>query len=840
MHVASRKYSSWLFPAPDGAWISTTSPHLSGSNVDIPVDGGGDAERTAVKSCLVHKTWGQKESKLPPLQSDQHPAHPRRRPPPQPLPAAATARSAASPRVSSSLAPARRTSLKATPPVEGREALSASLKQETDQKEQTPPLTYACASSSSKVQNKDQTITSLSTENANLTSALNAAETRINELYTDQSRSEQELAQRIEISENLRAQVRELEKEKRDVQRRYNEQITTFEAERQAFYDNEQHLKSRIMSLTQVRKSERGPALEASSPVDTESIAEVEEEKEPQVEPAKQDMDDPETEPAEMTSLRLELSTLSTSYTSLQSTLVLLQTQLVDLKRVNHELQEENESYMILLRERTLSGQFDVMKQVGGGSTDDEDEDDEEDEDGSMDVRSLRSNGRSTLDKVEEEDAQGETLEQQLERSLAPSRDTDSPVSQNSRRPNRKRTASLSHSPSIRGETLADLPITGPGLDLAAELGRAQNKDILDGNVVEDQDRSVLNGKKRSKKSSGGRKDFDASGLEPSGSMSDVDALRTEVKSLKDANKALSLYASKIIDRIISQEGFEHVLAVDYEKEPQTPKAAGVLPKVISPTLPPLPLKARPQSVIVGRTSSGPATPTFGSSIIPSAPKISSPPNPKVQRRSLSFDWKAFSIFSGDKKPESNLRPLTLKPGATSVTGARKLETHEDENDRRERERMNATMKLMGIQPQPSPSFPPTPTPPVAASVPSTPSRRFSFFGSKAAPPPPTDGSDTSSVNSNSGPSRGGFTLGSPSLTQEALEHAEAENSLAALDAHERTLSAEIAKGSNSGFTEIAPRRPGHRRARRSAAGSGTGSNGSTVWSAGEDELEEE
>ncbi|KAJ6621255.1 hypothetical protein B0H10DRAFT_2215480 [Mycena sp. CBHHK59/15] len=734
----------------------------------------------------------------------------------------ATARSAVSPRVSSSLAPGH-----------ARDALSASLKQETDQKEQLLV----------QVQNKDQTIATLSTENANLTSALNAAETRINELYTDQSRSELELAQRIEISENLRAQVRELEKEKRDVQRRYNEQTNTFEAERQAFYDNEQHLKSRIMSLTQARKQpDRAPT---SSTLDTEPQTDVEEEeadaKGPEAEPPKQDMDDPETEPAEMTSLRLELSTLSTSYSSLQSTLVLLQTQLVDLKRVNHELQEENESYMILLRERTLSGQFDVMKQVGGGSTDDgEDDDEDEDEDASADVGSLRSTDRSVLDKVEEEDVQdvqeqNETLEQQLERSLAPPRDTDSPshTSRQLGRPSRKRTGSLSHSPSVRGESLADLPITGPGLDLAAELGRAENKDILDGNMVEEQDRSVLNGKKRSKKSSTGRKDFETVGMEPSLSMSDVDALRTEVKSLKDANKALSLYASKIIDRIISQEGFEHVLAVDYEKEPPTPSTAGPISNPL-PTVLPL-VKPRPQSVIVGRASLNPATPALGraSTSIPSAPKIGTPPNPKVQRRSLSFDWKAFSIFSGDKKPENpSLRPLTLKPGASSVTGARKLETHEDENDRRERERMNATMKLMGIQPQPSPIFPPTVPAPPTASVPSTPSRRFSFFGRSTAPPPDT--SDTSSVHSNGGGPRTGLGLGPPSLTQEALEHAEAENSLAALDAHERTLSAEIARGSSSGFTEIARKNPGSRRGRRSAAGSG--SNGSTVWSAGEDE----
>ncbi|KAK7064133.1 hypothetical protein R3P38DRAFT_3301727 [Favolaschia claudopus] len=743
----------------------------------------------------------------------------------------ATARSAASPRVSSSLAPgaARRASLKAaspSPSPETRDALTASLKQETDQKEQLLV----------QVQNKDETITTLSGENTNLNSALHAAETRINELYTEQSRSEAELAQRIEISENLRAQVRELEKEKRD--------ISTFEAERQAFYDNEQHLKSRIMSLSQARKQAERPHSDTLSPTaDVESIAEVEEEeKPPQEEDDEQDMNDPETEPAEMTSLRLELSTLSTSYTSLQSTLVLLQSQLVDLKRVNHELQEENESYMILLREKTLSGQFNVMDQVGaGGSSDGEtEEDDEEDERASADVGSLRSAGRSVLDKVEEEEdgQELETLEQQLERSLASPRETDSPSSNRPPRSSRKRTNSQSHSPSVRGESLADLPITGPGLDLAAELGRAENKDILDGNVVDDQDRSVLNSKKRSKKSSTGRIDG-SSGLEPSGSMSDLDVLRSEVKSLKDANKALSLYASKIIDRIISQEGFEHVLAVDYEKEPQTPRT----PATAIPTTKTLPnflplVKPRPQSVIVGRSTSTPGTPA--STTLPTSPKIGSPPNPKAQRRSLSFDWKGFSLFSGEKKPAENpnLRPLTLKPGAGSVTGnARKLETLEDDNDRRERERMNATMKLMGIQPQPSPVFPPSvPSPaPTPASVPATPSRRFSFFGRAPAAATPPESSDTSSVHSSGSGRVGlGIGLGAPSLTQEALEHAEAENSLAALDAHERTLSAEIAKGSTGGFTEIAPRKA---RARRSQGGSRSGSgNGSTVWSAGEDD----
>ncbi|KAJ2976715.1 hypothetical protein NUW54_g11523 [Trametes sanguinea] len=50
---------------------------------------------------------------------------------------------------------------------------------------------------------------------------------------------------------------------------------------------------------------------------------------------------------------------------------------------------------------------------------------------------------------------------------------------------------------------------------------------------------------------------------------------------------------------------------------------------------------------------------------------------------------------------------------------------------------------------------------------------------------------------------------------------------LAALDAHERQLSIEIAKGSPGGFTEIV-RRSGDRRSSRRSGGSG-----STVWSAG-------
>ena len=75
------------------------------------------------------------------------------------------------------------------------------------------------------MQDKEQTIAILKAENYNVSSALNAAESRLTELYTEQSRMDEEMAARIEVAEKLRAQVHELEKERRDLHRRYNEQV---------------------------------------------------------------------------------------------------------------------------------------------------------------------------------------------------------------------------------------------------------------------------------------------------------------------------------------------------------------------------------------------------------------------------------------------------------------------------------------------------------------------------------------------------------------------------------------------------------------------------------------
>ena len=607
-------------------------------------------------------------------------------------------------------------------------------------------------------------------------------------------------------------------------------QTATFEAERQSFYDNEQHLKSRIQSLTQARKQTEITSPSEDEPETEEHESEELENKIPDVPQIQtQNFNDPETEPAEMTSLRLELSTLSTSYSSLQSTLALLRTQLVDLKRVNHELQEENESFMILLRERTLSGQFDVMKQVDSNTSSEEGE---EDADESEDVGSIKSIGHGTLGTVEE-------MPEESEPGLDPHVPESHPSSSRRRRGEaaRKR-GSLEPVDKPRGESLADLPITGPGLDLASELGRAESKDVL-----ESPGDSVVKSKRGKKDHRKSLLSDDGQGPEQVNVTTHIDALRLEVKSLKDANKALSLYASKIIDRIISVEGFEHVLAVDYDKEPTPSNASKPAP---APVAKPPAKQPRPQSLMVNRSTSSPVPSLdsfkFGSSPQTAVPKTPVPATPaKANRRSLSFDWKSFSMFSGEKKAENpSLRPLKLKPGSNAVTGARKLETEEDDDDRRERERLNATMKLMGItQASQSPTIT-TSVPmqrnsssPATASSATTPNQsRFSFFRSLS-----TTNSETASLNSVNSNLR--FSVGgdSPSnLTTEALRQAEAEESLAALDAHERALSAEIARGASGGLTEILPRSfHGEERSRRSRK---SRESGSTVWSAGmEDNL---
>jgi len=83
-----------------------------------------------------------------------------------------------------------------------------------------------------------------------------------------------------------------------------------------------------------------------------------------------------------------------------------------------------------------------------------------------------------------------------------------------------------------------------------------------------------------------GRRPRKVSVAEPSAggaAQHEVDALRNEVKALADANKALALYARKILGRIATAEGLEHILTtVDSDQTEPAP----VLPVSNSPPKP--------------------------------------------------------------------------------------------------------------------------------------------------------------------------------------------------------------------------------------------------------------
>jgi FtsZ-binding cell division protein ZapB len=590
---------------------------------------------------------------------------------------------------------------------------------------------------------------------------------------------------------------------------------------------------------------------------------------------SREESESDENEPAEMTALKLELSTLATSHASLQSSMQLLQAQLLDLQRVNASLQDENEAWGVLVQQRTLAGTFDIsgLGPTKQDTAESPNNSGAEDDVGSIkSMRSGLSAGRGTLDRVSELDELAyEANQHDKETELDPELDLDASARQTkslaseldpsvigeekaaSGRSRRRGMTDGTSSPA--GESLANLPITGPGLDLAAELGRAENNG---GFVLGEPPKPA---RKKSRQDEGKATE---------GTKSEVEALRVEVKALKDTNKALSLYASKIIDRIITMEGFEGVLAVDFQAPPPTPGPASGVGKFISAITGggsgSKKSSARPTSFLFGGKAMAPPPPpqekltTFETFRLDKSqsqpaptpapvpvpvPALAPTPEPanaddRRSRRSMSFDFRGlFGTSASQTEAEKRandplLKPLTLRPGSTSLNpnalltnlGAKKLETTEDDEDRKERERLRATMRLMGIEPA-QPAAPPIihsqSEPPLQKTnlePPLSPLPSFSTGGKVVfvgAPPPsvPPTPSKWNFFRRNTDNAPGSSTPPT-SLTTEALEQAEAESHIAALDAREKVIKDEIAKGSGSGFTEISGLRGGDGRTRRS------------------------
>lgn len=178
------------------------------------------------------------------------------------------------------------------------------------------------------------------------------------------------------------------------------------------------------------------------------------------------------------------------------------------------------------------------------------------------------------------------------------------------------------------------------------------------------------------------------------------------MKSLKEANKALTLYVSKIVDRVCSQEGFEKVLAVDYKLTPK-PLGSGAL--LVTPSASDL------RNLPTDHLSTKNLDPVKKDNS-PTPPPTTKPPSTAANRelrnsrRPMSIDWQsATSFFSSALSRSSSststaplsppLQPAGFKPMLLDVSSSlsRRVSADEDEDDIKERERLKAELALHGI-----------------------------------------------------------------------------------------------------------------------------------------------
>ena len=226
-------------------------------------------------------------------------------------------------------------------------------------------------------------------------------------------------------------------------------QERAFDAERQAFIAQETHLQTRLKTLTSQTSARETLPARGSSAASTETDVAKE-----------------------------ELASLRVAHAAVLAQLNTLVSEVQEVRRENGRLVEENEGWEFLVRERTLNGQLGDLF----GSPSARDEPPSPTTITRMEAELSPGVETETLDKMEEDvDSEMEDLHSDLE-AQSPIFDDDHAFARNldegQRKPRTKHgrlappQAALNKRP--EGENLGDLPVTGSGLDLAAELGRAE------------------------------------------------------------------------------------------------------------------------------------------------------------------------------------------------------------------------------------------------------------------------------------------------------------------------------------------------------------------------------
>ncbi|KDN51387.1 hypothetical protein K437DRAFT_254795 [Tilletiaria anomala UBC 951] len=579
-----------------------------------------------------------------------------------------------------------------------------------------------------------------------------AQEEKMEEMAKDQERLEDELYSKTGVLDRLRKQLDECEKGRAEAERRYADQSTTLDKERQYYNDAEALVKSQktniqsqvdklskqnsqlmkenermLNQLTRLKASQKGandpdviadPSLQDTK-ADGSEDARFEEDAEDaeQDENNEHDRSAPNSgdvrnsvgkrslqDEAEAAQLRDELESMQRSHTSLQQTMQRLQMEIKELKNANKDLRDQNETFQGVLEERTFSGSLlknsALLRSAGAldaasemSSTIDGDSDEEP-----MDKETETDDTRLSIDDVDDVD----------DLPITPKSATSS--SNKSKR----RSAAVRTGRDGRQELSTEDGFVAPlPTDLGSELEQVEGEDAEEGDGNEEA-RKARNIEKRRKRA---------------GTLSkDVKELQDEILSLRDANKGLTLYVSKILDRIIAREGYENILAIDpeHKRTMRGASGAGTLGRSRTKRSSVLPINKSPEA---GRGSSSevyqpPAGQSkrhsvglLGYSRAPGqgpAPTAAPEVGPRyAPKRTTSVDWRGLlpSAIGGTSSTsstnQSNFRPLALQSAlvsrqssAGSSSVARKVESHEemeDDNDIAERERIRASLQLQGI-----------------------------------------------------------------------------------------------------------------------------------------------
>lgn len=502
---------------------------------------------------------------------------------------------------------------------------------------------------------------------------------RTDELSEQIIRFETDLVKLNEFEEKSIRLEKELERSKslvKDFEHRLELQNDEYDLARSQWVETEAELKSRLTHLTNelttIQKEEEQKPHESPSLNEGES-GEIEFNRSPTFRSPNLNPASASTGPPALSTLQLEAALAETKKEvskavaeaeGLRRALGVLREQLSDAERVNQELMDDNESYQFLVGERTLMGGFDIKQLLSIDHLENEEEGEDKNE--------KLTSGSELASVAEETEEEGDDSVDDIEKAVLEAQGNGSRTTgaveaevinpRSTRRPLKK--------PLDNSGTKG-----GGGLDLAAELAQAEQSEEIEMKRKENEER-------RKKKGSNGRpgaKDKDA-----------------EIKFLTDANKALVLYISKILDRIQAHEGFERVLAHDYKKEgggPNSPSRKIPAPAQTTATTP-SPGGLNSFFNVLTKSSTAPDRKTLNLASAATTSAASSNPS--------RASWLQF--FTASKSPPAapatstaGIKPLKLGTGNAGLSsGWQGLE--EDEEDIKERERLRAELKLHGIE----------------------------------------------------------------------------------------------------------------------------------------------